>query len=125
MTRLLLGIVAGLLACTGILHATDVTGKWSGIAGIPVWVTFQQNGAALTGSAGQSPNDQSLIFEEGKVEGDRLTFKAGTFHFDLRFQDNAITGEVNMGGARPPKWSCIVWRRLPGRRPGGRSKWHR
>jgi len=109
MTKLLLHIAAGVLACTGILRAADVSGQWSGIAGGPVWITFQQDGAKLTGTAGQSPTEQSLTFEEGKVEGDRLTFKAGTFLFDLRVHDGEITGELNMGGGETAK---VVLHRL-------------
>ncbi len=98
MTRLLLGVVAGLLACTGILRATDVTGKWSGIAGAPIYVTFKQDGAKLSGSAGQAGDEQTLELADGKVEGDRLTFRAGTLQFDLRVRGDELAGDLNAGG---------------------------
>ena len=87
----------------------DISGKWSGIAGVPVWVTFQQDGEKLRGTAGQSPSDRSLSFEDGKVDGNQLTFKAGAFLFDLRIGDGEITGEVNMGGGESAK---VVLHRL-------------
>jgi uncharacterized protein (TIGR03435 family) len=109
MKKLLCSLTGSLLAWTGALYGADVSGKWSGIAGIPVWVTFQQNGDKLTGTAGQTPSDQSLSFEDGKVDGDHLTFKAGTFLFDLRVGDREITGEVNMGGGETAR---VVLHRL-------------
>jgi uncharacterized protein (TIGR03435 family) len=109
MKKLLCGAIGSLLAWTGALYAADVSGKWSGVAGIPVWVTFQQQGEKLSGTAGQSPSDQSLSFEDGRVDGDHLTFKAGTFLFDLRIGDGEITGEVNMGAGESAK---VVLHRL-------------
>jgi uncharacterized protein (TIGR03435 family) len=98
-----------MLGYTGTLLAADVSGKWSGIAGSPVWVTFHQDGEKLSGTAGQSPTDQSLAFENGRADGDHLTFTAGTFLFDLRVGNGEITGEVNMGGGEITK---VVLHRL-------------
>jgi uncharacterized protein (TIGR03435 family) len=88
--------IAILLFCTIALHAADVSGKWSGFAGGPVFLTLKQDGANLSGSAG--PNDgQQMAFDGGKIEADRLSFKVGAIQFDLRAAGDEIKGELKNG----------------------------
>lgn len=97
MTKVALGIAAGLLACTGILSAADISGEWSGLLGGPAFITLKQDGTKLTGSMGSSPKERTLFFEDGKVEGDHVTFRAGTVRLDLRIRGDEIAGEANTG----------------------------
>ncbi|MFN3323299.1 MAG: hypothetical protein ACK5AZ_07375 [Bryobacteraceae bacterium] len=77
MKMLLLAISTGLLLCTAAA-ATDLTGIWSGQ--VParfdlkddITFEFKQKGSTLTGKL--YGDNQDLVIEEGKVEGDRFSF---------------------------------------------------
>ncbi len=99
MTRLLLGI---LLSCAALLAQTDVSGKWTGTAGVPLYITFQQDGSKVSGGASQSGGQQAMTFSDGRIDGDHLTFKAGAFQFDLHVKGNDITGELDTGAEKVP-----------------------
>ncbi len=99
MTRVLRGI---LLSCAALLAQTDITGKWTGAAGGPVFVTFQQDGSKISGGAGRSDGQQEMTFSDGRIDGDHLIFKAGAFQFDLHVKGNEIAGELDTGAEKVP-----------------------
>jgi hypothetical protein len=66
-------MLAGLLVSSTMLGATDVSGRWSGF---PVYLTLKQDGNTVTGSAGESEDDQ-VPFESGSIEDDRVALKWG------------------------------------------------
>jgi uncharacterized protein (TIGR03435 family) len=79
------------LACSG----ADVTGSWSGsyYAG-PVYLILKQKGSEITGTAGPTPAQQMLNLERGRIEGDRVTFKAGPLEADLRLYGDDLKGDL-------------------------------
>lgn len=87
-------IVLGLLA---VVHAADVTGKWSAKFATQVGdqeytYEFVQKGTTLTGTATGSLTGKSQI-AEGKVDGDKISFIENATYMDmpLRFE---YTGTV-------------------------------
>lgn len=89
--KLVLGSLASLLVCANAAGASDATGTWSGS---PFNMILKQEGTRLTGTGGPGKNDQVPV-EEGRVEGDRLTFHLGPFRFDLRLVGaDEIKGEM-------------------------------
>ena len=57
-----------------------------------------QDGNKLTGSGGPNETEQHP-FENGKVEGDRLTFEVlQAIQFDLQVKGDEITGGMKRGG---------------------------
>jgi len=84
-----------LVALFPALHAADVTGAWSGsYYGGPIYLVLKQQGPEVTGTAGPSPAQQLLKLSAGKLEGDRLTFKAGPLEVNLKLQGDELTGEL-------------------------------
>src|SRR5262245_6771094 len=87
------------------LAAIDVSGKWSGkfvdtqdeAKSEPVFMILKQEGSQLSGSGGPTEDEQHPM-ENGKVEGDKLTFEIptgkGTIYFNLKATDNEIKGEM-------------------------------
>jgi hypothetical protein len=87
--------------------AVDVTGKWSGTFDVqtaqgesrtsPIFMTLKQEGGAVSGSGGPNEGEQHPI-QNGKIEGDRITFEVplskGTIHFDLKATETEIRGEM-------------------------------
>jgi hypothetical protein len=94
MKNLLLASLAGLLVCSIAPGATDVSGKWSGA---PFYFVFKQDGNKLSGTGGPSEKEQIVSFEDGVVEGDRITFTAGSLQVDLRVDGDQIRGEMRNG----------------------------
>ena len=87
-------IVLGLLA---VVHAADVTGKWTAKFATQVGdqeytYEFVQKGTTLTGTATGSLTGKSQI-AEGKVDGDKISFIENATYMDmpLRFE---YTGTV-------------------------------
>ncbi len=109
MNRAALTLLAGLLASMPIMADTDVSGKWSGF---PVYLTLKQDGNTVTGSAGETEDDQ-IPFESGSIEGDRLTLKLGGMEINLVVRGDQMSGEVHQE-SRNIK---IVFRRLKPRDP--------
>jgi hypothetical protein len=68
-------VTAGLLgALTTLLHAADITGKWTDAADHPQWTfNFKSDGSALTGTM-LSQEGKELPIKDGKVEGDTIAF---------------------------------------------------
>jgi uncharacterized protein (TIGR03435 family) len=91
-------MAVALFLCAAAWGAGDVSGRWSGgFYGGPLYVMLKQDGARVTGSAGPSEGQQMLSIENGKIEGDRLTFQAGPLHCDLRVAGDEIRGEMKNG----------------------------
>jgi hypothetical protein len=87
-------IVLGLLA---VVHAADVTGKWTAKCATQVGeqeytYEFVQKGTTLTGTATGSLTGKSQI-ADGKVDGDKISFVENAMYMDmpLRFE---YTGTV-------------------------------
>ncbi len=97
-------ILAGLLVSSAMLHAADVSGRWSGF---PVYLTLKQDGNTVTGSAGESEDDQ-IPFQSGSIDDNRLTLKLGPIEINLVVQGDQMSGEVHQG-AQTMK---MVFRRL-------------
>jgi uncharacterized protein (TIGR03435 family) len=86
--------LASLLACSLALGATDVSGRW---AGAPFYFIFKQDGNKLSGSGGPSEKEQIVSFDNGIVDGDHISFKAGVIQVDLRIVGDEIRGEFRNG----------------------------
>jgi hypothetical protein len=90
------GLVMALSAVTA--RAADLTGTWSATMTTPdggsfqLSFTFKQDGAALTGSV-QGPQGEAIAISEGKVDGDKISFK-------VSFNGMTIShdGTVSAGG---------------------------
>jgi uncharacterized protein (TIGR03435 family) len=104
-----LAILAGLLASSAILEATDVSGRWSGF---PIYLTLKQDGNTVTGSAGESEDDQ-VPFQSGSIEDDRLTLKLGPMEINLVVRGDQMSGEAHQG----TQTMKVVFRRLKPRDP--------
>src|SRR5262245_12697631 len=98
--------IALLLLLPAACLLADVTGKWAGGAqddDHKLFFVLKQDGSTLTGSAGPSEDNQHSV-QNGKVEGDRVTFDVpvgdkGTIHFDLKASGDEIKGEVQLNRA--------------------------
>jgi hypothetical protein len=98
--KTLLCVCAALVMALGTarLHAADVTGSWTGDFATPdgnsfqLEFTFKQDGAVLTGSI-QGPEGDPLAISEGKVDGNKLSFK-------IEFNGTTISheGTINDSG---------------------------
>ena len=99
------------------LAAADVSGAWTGAAGSPIYLILKQEGNQVSGSGGPSAAEQMIRFENGKLEGDRLTFRAGPFQFDLKVDGDRMTGEARSEGGGTSK--AFLRRAATGRRPAG------
>jgi hypothetical protein len=93
MKDFLLAILAGLLVSSAMLVATDVSGRSSGF---PIYLTHKQDGKTVSGSAGESGDDQ-VPFERGSIEDDRVTLKLESMEINLVVQGDQMSGEVHEG----------------------------
>jgi hypothetical protein len=96
-----------LLLAPGLMAADDLTGKWSGSFIITrsdggtkdstAFMDLKQNGAELTGTAGENPDRQWAI-QKGKVEGNKITFElqadGPVIKFELTLIDGHLKGEA-------------------------------
>jgi hypothetical protein len=89
-------LVAGILSTlfAAAAFAADINGRWESTISTPngdlrIAFNFKVDGTKLTGTV-ESPNGDIPI-EEGKVEGDHLSFKT---HFD----DNVVNHEGTISG---------------------------
>jgi uncharacterized protein (TIGR03435 family) len=110
MKQFALAILVCLLGSLALPAATDVSGKWSGF---PIYLTLKQDGNTVTGSAGETEDDQ-MPFDTGSIEDDRLTLKLGPVELVLVVRGDQMSGEVHEGGGRTMK---MVFRRLKPRDP--------
>ena len=73
MKKILLAL--GILIIAGSAFAADIDGKWTGeIVGqdMKIAFTFKADGNKLTGT--HIVNDQETAIEDGKIEGDKISF---------------------------------------------------
>lgn len=96
-----------LVLVTALFAATDnVTGKWTGsfvmtrdgeTKDSTAYMDLKQNGTELTGTAGPSV-DQQWPIQNGKVEGNKLTFAVQSdgpvVKFELTLADGHLKGEA-------------------------------
>jgi opacity protein-like surface antigen len=95
---------------TAAAWAADVTGKWTGQVsgpdggGINLMVTFQQTGTKLTGTIEGA--GEPLQVQDGKVEGDKITFKVSfngmNISHDGTVKGDEITFAIKMDGGDGP-----------------------
>jgi hypothetical protein len=91
-----------LLLAPVLMAADDLTGKWSGsfvitsdggIKDSTAFMDLKQNGAELTGTAGENPDKQWTI-QKGKVEGNKITFELQTDGPVIKFEMTLIDGHL-------------------------------
>jgi hypothetical protein len=93
-----------LLAANAV--AGDLSGTWRGsfkVDGgdhaIPQLFIFKQGGNRLTGSGGPNSGEQYPI-ENGKIDGDRISFEITTgewkFLYNLKASDGKMTGALEL-----------------------------
>src|SRR5215831_20611894 len=104
MKHLATAVLVYPLIASALSAATDVSGKWSGF---PIYLTLKQDGSTVTGSAGESEDDQ-IPFQSGSIEDNRVALKLGVVEIDLLVQGDQMSGEVHQG-AQTMK---IVFRRM-------------
>jgi len=85
----------GLLPC--VLNAADVSGAWTGAIGGPIYLILKQEGSKLSGSAGPNAAEQMATFDNGKIDGDHIVFRAGPFQLDVTVEGDRIIGEARNG----------------------------
>src|SRR4051794_24446521 len=81
------------------LAAADFTGNW---ASAPMYLVLKQDGNKLSGTGGPSAKNQQLSFDNGTVDGDRASFKIGSYQVSVQLQGDEMRGEVNMGNGTQP-----------------------
>jgi hypothetical protein len=100
------------LLCGSVLvsAAPSLSGKWAAKSPVPVQMELSANGATLTGTVRLSA-DQAFDIVDGRVEGDRVTFKVvvteGSDHYPLMFSGrrsgNRIAFKCEVE-TNPPGW---------------------
>jgi len=100
--------ILAVLCCNLALLAADVSGAWSGTVKMKrdggdhansAHMILKQSGETVTGTIGTHTDDQRPI-ENGKVQGDRVTFDVGTnngsYKVSLKMQEGgeSLSGEV-------------------------------
>jgi len=90
------GVITGLLIAVAVIaaYAADINGHWEASMNTPngdirVGFNFKVDGAKLTGTV-ESPNGDIPI-EEGKVEGDHISFKT-------HFNGNEVNHQGSVSG---------------------------
>lgn len=100
----LVGLV--LLLAAALMAAEDLTGKWAGSFIMTLdgetkddaaYMVLKQNGKELTGTAGPN-SDQQWTIQNGKVEGDKLTFEVNAdgpvIKFELTLANGHLKGDA-------------------------------
>lgn len=87
----------GALALAATMYAADITGKWTGKMETPngsrdVNMAFKADGATLTGSVSGRNGDTPI--ENGKIDGDTITFTVTRKFNDMEMKTN-YTGKVS------------------------------
>jgi len=109
MKSFVTAVAAGLALCMAMPGAADVTGKWSGF---PVYLTLKQDGNKVSGSAGETDDDQ-IPFQDGSIEDDRLTIRLGAMELVFVVKGDELAGEVHQG----ERTMKMVFRRVKPRDP--------
>jgi hypothetical protein len=81
------------LVIAAIVNAEDVSGKWSGF---PIYLTLKQEGSKVTGTGGQTADDQ-IPFPPGTIEDNHLTLTFGPMNVSLVVNGDVMSGEVHQG----------------------------
>jgi len=95
------------LLASAMLAAENLSGKWSGSFNITMdgetredsaYMVLKHNDTEITGTAGPS-SDQQWPIENGKIEGDKVTFDVKTdgpvIKFELTLVEGRLKGEAN------------------------------
>ncbi len=106
--------LASLLACVTALAAADVSGRW---ASAPVYLILKQDGNKLSGTGGPTETQQMVTFDNGTIEGDRVTFHVGSMQFNLQLYGDEMKGEVKNGADSTP----VFLKRVTDRPSGPRA----
>lgn len=83
-------LLVGTVLCASILlsAAPSLSGKWASKKPVHVQMEFNASGATLTGTV-RVADELSLPIVDGRVDGDRVTFKAiiteGDDHYPMMF----------------------------------------
>lgn len=116
MHRLLCSLLFTLVS----LHASELTGKWSGTFDITnaagetkadtAYMDLKEQNGEVTGTAGPNEEKQWSL-RKGKVEGQKLTFEVpmddgGILVFDLTFDGSVIQGTCTGTGSSGEKMSA-------------------
>jgi len=98
-------ILLALLVFATSALAADFTGNWAGDGlaqgeSHPLYFVIKQAGANVTGSGGPDATEQHPM-QNGKVEGDKLSFDVpvgnkGMLHFDLAVDGEGLKGTVEL-----------------------------
>jgi hypothetical protein len=109
-TKSLCGIVFALVwmfaGCAPAHAASDLTGTWTTIVktpeglSIPVNVSFRQMGSKLTGTVA-APVAEPVSIENGKVEGNKLSFTLSVNGMTIVNQGTISGGEIRMVSTPP------------------------
>ena len=114
-------IAMALMILAACAMAGDVSGKWSGSimpdgedGARPLYLIFSQDGNKLTGSGGPNESEQHPM-QNGKIEGDRLTFEVqagkGTFVFDLKIAGDEAKGDLQFKGDSETRTGKVTLKR--------------
>jgi hypothetical protein len=116
-------IAIALMIVAACVMAGEVSGKWSGQftgeegVAMPLYMILTQDGNKLTGSGGPNESEQHPM-QNGKIEGDRLTFEVpagkGTFVFDLKITGDEAKGNVQLKGENETRSAKVTLKRAPG-----------
>ena len=115
-------IVVAVLLSVMCLTAGDVSGNWSGSfkpngedSSHPLYLVFKQDADKLTGSGGPNESAQHPM-QNGKVQGDRLTFEVsagkGTFIFDLKGAGDEMSGDLQFKGEGETRTAKVSLKRV-------------
>jgi uncharacterized protein (TIGR03435 family) len=105
-----LTLIAILLAAG--MQAADFTGNW---ASAPMYIVLKQDGNKLSGTGGPTARDQQLSFDNGTVDGNRASFKIGSFQVNVTMNGDELRGELNNGAGTNP---IYLKRVIPGAAAG-------
>ena len=93
-----------LIACSAVLSAEDVSGRWSGALTLhgpnaatqtqSVYLILNQNDTLLTGSAGKDERSQTAI-RNGRVTPDGVQFEVAAVSLRLRWNGTALEGTAS------------------------------
>jgi hypothetical protein len=105
-------LLAMTVLCGSVLlsAAPSISGKWATKSPVQVQIELNASGAALTGTV-RVADEQALPILDGRVEGDRVTFKVmlteGNDHYPLMFtgrrSGNRIAFKCEVE-TNPPGW---------------------
>jgi len=124
-------IAACLLPAAAV--APELTGKWSGSVEVkdasgqeqtvPVFLLLKQDGQKVTGSGGPSEEEQQYDIENGKVNGNKVTFDVtagdAVYHSSAEFNQEEMNGETIREQTNGVKISLkLALKRVPAKKAG-------